>query len=207
MFDVKQLNGEVVAILRGIEAHEVVAHATLMWNAGLRYLEVPLNTASGLDSLQALVKAAPTRVHIGAGSVVRTEQVDAIQKMAVGYALAPWLDASVMRHAIGCGIAFIPGVATPTEAWQAQTLGAAALKAFPAAELGMGFAKALTSVSICLPLMAVGGVGLSATPHFFDQGYSSVGMGSTLYKAGQTLEQTRRNVAELLETWVPPNRP
>ena len=81
----------------------------------------------------------------------------------------------------------MPGFGTATEAFQAYDAGARYLKLFPASTYGPGHVKALKAV---LPadavVMAVGGAGPSNMAEWWAAGARGFGLGSDLYKPGQS---------------------
>ena len=87
----------------------------------------------------------------------------------------------------------MPGFTSPTEAFTAYKAGARWLKLFPAATLGPAHLKQIMAVlpKDALPL-AVGGVGPSAFSEWFDVGARGFGMGSEIYKAGDSPEVVAR---------------
>ena len=60
----------IIAILRGVTPEEVLAVADAILQAGIEKIEVPLNSPSPLDSIEALAKAYDDQALIGAGTVL-----------------------------------------------------------------------------------------------------------------------------------------
>ena len=66
----------LVAILRGVRPDEVDAVGDVLVEAGLRIIEVPLNSPEPLDSIARLQRRHGRHALIGAGTVRRTADVD-----------------------------------------------------------------------------------------------------------------------------------
>ena len=181
----------VIAILRGVRPDEVADHAAALFEAGVRAIEVPLNSPDPLESIARLAKAFGDRCVCGAGTVLSVGQVDAVAEAGGRLIVSPNADPAVIARTVELGLASAPGVATATEAFAAIQAGARHLKLFPAATYGPGHLKQLKAV---LPpgivVLAVGGVGPDAMAEWRAAGALGFGLGSELYKAGQTPAET-----------------
>jgi 2-dehydro-3-deoxyphosphogluconate aldolase/(4S)-4-hydroxy-2-oxoglutarate aldolase len=91
-------------------------------------------------------------------------------------ALAESIDASAAR-----GIPVLAGALTPTEAYEAMTRGATAVKLFPASIGGPGYLKALRDPFPGIPFIAVGGVGIDEATGYWQAGAVAVGVGGPLF--------------------------
>lgn len=179
----------VVAILRGIEPDEAVAIGEALIAAGVRVLEVPLNSPAPLQSISQMATALAGRAVVGAGTVLKEQDVDAVADAGGMIAVAPNTAANVIRHARTRGLEPFPGVMTATETFAALEAGATRLKLFPAASLGTSHLKAVSAV---LPddvsVFAVGGVGAGNLRKWLEAGAAGVGIGSDIYRPGDTAE-------------------
>ena len=145
MPDVVPLSG-LIAILRGIRPEECVAVGQVLYAAGLRVIEVPLNSPQPFDSVRRLRDSLPPDCRVGGGTVLRPEDVDRLHEAGADLIVMPHGDPSVIRAAVQAGMACAPGVATPTEAFAALAAGATALKLFPAEQLAPAVLKAWRAV-------------------------------------------------------------
>jgi 2-dehydro-3-deoxyphosphogalactonate aldolase len=181
----------IVAILRGIRPAEVLEHAEGLFAAGVRGVEVPLNSPDPLESIRLLAGAWGSRMAVGAGTVLDPSQVDAVAKAGGVIIVSPNTNHAVIRRAVQLGLDPAPGFATATEAFQALELGARHLKLFPAVTYGPAHLKQLKAV---LPagaiLWAVGGVGPDNMADWWAAGARAFGLGGELYKAGQPAAET-----------------
>ena len=188
-----------VAILRGVRPEEAAQIGAALWGAGVRLIEVPLNSPDPFVSIERLADAAPAGVTIGAGTVLAPEEVDPVVDAGGALVVAPNLEPAVVRRAREREVAVLPGVATPTEAFRALGLGADGLKLFPGEALPPPVVKAWRAV---LPaktlLLPVGGVTPASVPAWRAAGADGFGVGSALYAPGRSAREVAdRTVAFL----------
>ncbi|EKS9913701.1 2-dehydro-3-deoxy-6-phosphogalactonate aldolase [Burkholderia multivorans] len=184
----------LIAILRGITPAEAAEHGRALYDAGFRLVEVPLNSPAPFDSIAALRRALPDDAIVGAGTVLRAEYVDRVQDAGGALIVMPHADTAVIRRARERGLACAPGVATPTEAFAALANGADVLKMFPAEQLGTAVVKAWRAViDRAVPLVPVGGIAPDNMQPFLAAGANGFGLGSALYRPGQSADTTAAN--------------
>ncbi len=189
---------KLVAILRGLTPAEALPVGEVLWQAGFRIIEVPLNSPSPLQSIQILRQALPQAL-VGAGTVMTVADVHAVHGAGGQLVVSPNCNLEVIRAAVGLGMVCLPGVITPTEAFAALDAGAQGLKFFPADMVPPSAVKAMRAVlpTDCL-LIPVGGISPSNMPAYLQAGASGFGMGSNLYTAGKALEAIRQSAIELI---------
>jgi 2-dehydro-3-deoxyphosphogalactonate aldolase len=178
-------NPDLVAILRGVRPDAVVEIAAALVAAGVRAIEVPLNSPEPFDSIARLAQAFGETCLCGAGTVLTAEAVDCVHAAGGKLIVSPNTDVEVIGRAVALGLEVAPGFATASEAFAAIAAGARTLKLFPAATYGPGHVKALKSV---LPrdvrVLAVGGVGLDDLAAWLAAGADGFGIGGELYRPG-----------------------
>jgi 2-dehydro-3-deoxyphosphogalactonate aldolase len=177
----------VVAILRGIRPGEAVAIAEALVDAGIRLIEVPLNSPDPFDSIAAIQAAFGERALIGAGTVLDVASVDRLAAIGARLLVTPNTDPQVIARGVSHGMEVMPGFMTPSEAFTALRAGARRLKLFPAAVQGTGYLKAIREV---LPrdvgVWAVGGVDTANARDWLNAGAEGVALGGALYRPGTT---------------------
>ena len=175
----------LVAVLRGISPPEVPGVADALTGAGFRVLEVTLNSPDPFDSIRALAARCGATCLVGAGTVIDPSDVARVREAGGRLVVMPHADVAVIREAKRQGLACVPGVATPTEAFAALAAGADALKMFPAEALPPAALKAWRAV---LPkgtlVFAVGGMRPDNLLPYWEAGADGFGTGSNLYKPG-----------------------
>lgn len=189
----------IVAILRGVKPDEVVGVAQALYDAGVRVIEVPLNSPEPLESIARLSRAFGDRCLCGAGTVLTPADVDAVRAAGGKLIVTPNTDPAVIARAVETGLVVMPGFATASEAFAALAAGARSLKLFPAATYGPGHLKALKSVlPSAVPVFAVGGVGPAELAPWLAAGADGFGIGGEIYRPGDTPEAVRRKAGALM---------
>ncbi|RUR55879.1 2-dehydro-3-deoxy-6-phosphogalactonate aldolase [Vreelandella populi] len=192
----------LIGILRGVKPDEAVDIAREVLEAGITQIEVPLNSPDPFTSISLLVEAFGERAVIGAGTVLIPEQVREVYDAGGRLIVSPNCRPSVIEETRRLGMASWPGIVTPSEAFDAIDAGATGLKLFPAVQVGLEGMKAVRAV---LPsgtlLYAVGGVGVDNFTAWRAAGVDGAGLGSALYKPGQTPAEVGRQAKALVAAW------
>ncbi len=189
----------LVAILRGVTPERVVEIGNVLYEAGFRMIEVPLNSPDPFASIAALASCKRPDWIVGAGTVLDVADVVRTQEAGGDLIVAPNCDPDVIRRAVQLGLRIIPGFATATEAFQAIQAGARDLKLFPASTYGPAHLQALRAV---LPksvrILPVGGVGARDIPDWLAAGAGGFGLGSELFRPEYDLADVSRRATELV---------
>lgn len=192
----------LAAILRGLTPDEAPMAGDVLFGAGFRLLEVPLNRPHALECIAILAKMKPADALVGGGTMLTVADVDAVHEAGGQLMVAPNCNPAVIARAASLNMLTAPGVATPTEAFAALEAGARALKIFPAETVGFGGLKAMKAV---LPpdilLWPVGGVTPANMADWLKAGATGFGIGSQLYKPGQGREALELSAAEFIAAW------
>ena len=179
----------LVAILRGLTPQEAPAIGQALVDSGFALIEVPLNSPQPLESIAALAAQHPNHL-IGAGTVLSAAQVREVHAAGGRIIISPHFDPAVVHEAMRLGLACVPGVATPSEAFAALNAGAHALKLFPAELITPTVLKAMRAVLPAdVPLLPVGGITPDNMGSYLNAGANGFGLGSALYKPGQSAQE------------------
>ena len=180
----------LIAILRGLPPDGCAEIGQALVAAGICVVEVPLNSPEPLDAIERLAQTLGDRAIIGAGTVLDPKIVPLIQAAGAKLIISPNVDEAVISTTIASGLISIPGYFTPSEAFQAAHAGAHGLKFFPAEAGRPEVIKAQKAVlPKHLPIFIVGGVAPSDIPLWQQAGADGFGIGSQLYKPGDTAHQ------------------
>lgn len=191
----------LVAILRGLRPEEAPAIGDVLVEAGFRLIEVPLNSPQPLDSIASLRKRFPDAV-IGAGTVLTPAEARDVASAGGELVVAPNFDLEVVAETVRLGLASLPGILTPTEAFAALKAGAHGLKLFPAELASPAVVKALLAVlPKGTPLVPVGGIGADNFSAWRAAGAAGFGLGSSLYKPGDDAATVRIKAAAIVSAW------
>ena len=192
----------VVAILRGVQPARVIEVANVLFAAGIRFIEVPLNSPDPFTSIGKLVAARGSDCLIGSGTVLDVAAVRNTHAAGGRLIVAPNCDPEVIREGLRLGMTVLPGIATATEAFTAIRAGATHLKLFPAATYGPGHLRALRAVLPAgVSVWPVGGVGVGDIPGWLAAGASGFGFGSELFRpeySSSDIEQRAQQLTHAL---------
>lgn len=190
----------LIAIIRGVRPEEAEAIGDAIYEGGIRIVEVPLNSPDPIRSIGLLAKRFGENMLVGAGTVLTVEDVQRVKDAGGRIIVSPDTNVDVISAAAGAGLVSSPGYFTPSEAFTALRAGAHALKLFPAEGASPAVLKAqLAVIPRGVPVIVVGGVAPDNMQPWIDVGAAGFGLGSGLYKPGQsaadTLEKARAYVA------------
>ena len=189
----------LIAILRGVTPNEVVAIGAALHEAGIAIVEVPMNSPDPVESIRRLVQQFGTQMLIGAGTVMTPDQVDEIDAYGGRLIVTPHAAGAVVLQAKHHGMIACPGFATPTEAFAMLEAGADGIKLFPAEAASPAVLKGIRAVlpqgTLVLP---VGGIDAGNMRPWLDAGAAGFGIGSSIYKAGDTADIVTAKAAKLV---------
>lgn len=192
----------LVAILRGITPAEAGDVGQALVAAGWCLLEVPLNSPQPLQSIEQLARAFPQAL-VGAGTVRTADEVRRVHAAGGRLIVSPHFDRHVVEAAAQLGLACLPGVATPSEAFAALDAGASGLKLFPAEMIPPAAVKAMRAV---LPpqalLLPVGGITTADMAAYRAAGASGFGIGSALYQPGKAAGAVAASARQFADAWA-----
>ena len=187
-FDAYLKEMPIVAILRGITSNEIAPVCDALYDAGIKLLEIPLNTPDAFTCIKKAVEHCGTRQMVGAGTVLTGEDVIRVKEAGGKFIISPNTDEEVIRKTKELSLISIPGFFTASEGFKAVKSGADYLKLFPAT-LGPSYIKDLQAV-IKTPIMAVGGVTKENFASFLSVACGA-GIGGAIYKPGKKLSEIR----------------
>ena len=170
----------IVPVVRAKSADVLVDLAKALIAGGVPVAEVTLTVPGAIDGIRKLVATFGKDLLVGVGSVTRVEQVEEAVAAGAEFVVGPVLIPEVIAAARKCGKVVVPGALTPTEAFQAHTLGADIVKIFPANVGGPAYFKAILAPMPFLKLMPTGGVDLDTAGAFIKAGAVTLGAGTSL---------------------------
>lgn len=183
----------LVAIIRGITPGEADAVGDALVEAGIRIIEVPLNSPDPFSSIERLVRRVGDAATVGAGTVLDPDDVRRLSEIGAELVVSPHVDAEVIAATVAHGMVSSPGFFTPTEAFRAIAAGAGVLKLFPAEAATPTVLKSqLAVIPPNVPVLAVGGITPDTVEPWLAAGAAGFGLGSGLYTAGLGPDEVRR---------------
>jgi len=171
---------QIIAIIRGDLCGLGIQIGEVLHAAGITAMEVSLVSPDAVATIQLLAQQFGDRAAIGAGTVLRSDEVDQVYDAGASFIVSPNCNEAVISRTLQRGMASFPGAYTATEITHATELGADAVKLFPAVSLGPGYVSALRAPFPALRLVPTGGINLSNIRQYLEAGAVAVGVGSEL---------------------------
>lgn len=171
----------LVGIIRNVSPEDVKRILPIYREAGLTTVEITMNTPGATDMIRYALENEHYGLNIGAGTVCTKEDLDAALEAGAQFIVTPVLSKKVVKSCVKKGVPVFPGAYTPTEIFQAWSLGASMVKIYPATALGPGYIKDLKSPMNQLKLLPTGGVSLENMDAFLKAGANGLGIGGQLF--------------------------
>ena len=89
--------GRIVAILRGDFAGREVEIASILYDAGITAVEVTLNSPGAFDAIRKIADRLGTNVAVGAGTVLRAQEVEQVAISGGSFIVSPNRDIHVIE--------------------------------------------------------------------------------------------------------------
>ncbi len=192
----------LIAILRGVKESEIIAIGDALFDAGFRFIEIPLNSPMPLKSIEKLSQHLGDKAWIGAGTVLNAQQVRDVYQAGGRLIVSPNFSAEVVTTTKSQAQTMLsfPGVLTASECFAALAAGADGLKLFPAEASSPSVLKALRAViPSSVAVFPVGGVTPDNMDVWIKAGASGFGLGSALYKAGDNSDVVAQNATQFMQ--------
>ena len=171
----------------------------VLFAAGFRIIEVPLNSPEALRSIARLSQRLGDAAIVGAGTVLTTDEVAQVRDAGGTLIVSPNTDPAVIEASVEKGLTCLPGFFTPSEAFKAIAAGAHGLKLFPADSASPSFLKALRAVlPPVVPVLSVGGIRPQDIQAWQRAGAAGFGLGSALYAPGSKTEEIATKAKEFV---------
>lgn len=177
---------KIIVIVRGIEKEKLIPLVEAMYQGGIRLLEVTFDASGKVsdketaENIRMLVQAFDGRMYIGAGTVLKPEQVQLVKEAGGSFIISPNIDKEVIAKTRELSLVSMPGALTPSEICVADGYGADFVKLFPASNFGPDYVKAVKAPLSHIKLTVVGGINENNMSEYIKVGVSGFGVGANI---------------------------
>ncbi|KXH73125.1 MAG: hypothetical protein AM326_10740 [Candidatus Thorarchaeota archaeon SMTZ-45] len=156
-----------------------VAEAFL--EGGINIIEVTMSVPGAIDVVKQLIENYGDKVLIGTGTVLDGIMAEEVIKAGSEFIVSPNYSQDLIETAKKHSKPIIPGALTPTEIYNAYSMGADAVKVFPCGNIGgADYIKAIRAPLPDIPLVPTGGVDLETAGPMLDAGAYALGVGGAI---------------------------
>ena len=170
----------VVAVLRGVEADQLIGITDALREGGVTAVEITADTPDVAGKLGEVTSSFGDEVVVGTGTVLDSETARATLMAGAEFVVSPSLHEDVIETCNRYGAVTAPGVMTPTEAVRGYEAGADFVKVFPAKTVGPAHLGAMKGPLGQIPMMPTGGVSPDNAGDYVKAGAFAVGAGGAL---------------------------
>lgn len=171
----------LVGIVRHLTIDDIIQLLPLYRDAGLTTIEMTMNTPGAESLIRYAREHYADSLNVGAGTVCTTADLTKALAAGAQFVVTPIVSKPVIRGGVRRGVPIVAGAFTPSEIYEAWSLGAAMVKVFPATSLGPGYIKDVKAPLDQIKLLPTGGVTLLNLSEFMRAGAVGVGVGGQLF--------------------------
>ncbi len=172
----------ILGILRGIDIESIEPLVEASISAGLKTIEITMNTRGAATLIEKAVAIAGKRLTVGAGTVLSVKSLEIACAAGATFIVTPVLVEDVMKYCVKNKIPVFPGALTPFEIYNAWNAGATMVKVFPSGSFGAKYLKEIKGPFNDIQLLACGGVTLENMKEYFASGASAIAFGESIFK-------------------------
>jgi 2-dehydro-3-deoxyphosphogluconate aldolase/(4S)-4-hydroxy-2-oxoglutarate aldolase len=189
------IESRIIPIARRLSVADAMVLGEVLVAKGIPVVEV---TMDGEDAEASIRELTDMGLSVGAGTVFTLPEANAALKAGASFLVSPHTDPDLILYAQNREVPIFPGAVTPTEVRTAWTLGASAIKLFPASMGGPGLLATLRGPFSDVPFIPTGGIDAGNAGDYLAAGAVAVGVGSWLTAVGDAeaiadrAEQLRR---------------
>ena len=187
----------LLAVIRGPSAGLTVQMVEALIKGGVLGIEITYSTPDAESVVKTLSEKFGDRIVLGMGTLTKTDQAESAKAAGANFLVSPICEPALVKSMVASGLLTMAGALTPTEVFQAYSLGTDVVKIFPGSLGGPAYVKALKGPFPYIPMMPTGGVSAANAADWFKAGVVAVGAGSELCppdlaKAGKFDEITQK---------------
>ena len=179
----------VLGILRGVPENALEGVVEAGIRAGLKFIEITLNTPQAPDLISRAVEKFSNSMCIGGGTVLSVADAESAASAGAAFLVSPSLNLEVADFCNERRLPYFPGAFTPTEIESAWRAGAYMVKVFPASQLGPRYFNEIKGPFNDIKLLAVGGVHADNIADYLSAGASAVAVGGSIFSKSRMENQ------------------
>jgi len=172
----------LLGILRGIPLSTVDPIAEVSIAAGLKAIEITMNTDSAPKLIKQMHAACNGKMAVGAGTVLTLDALQSALDSGASFIVMPVVIPAIIEYCTDRNIPVFPGALTPNEIYTAWNLGATMVKVFPAAAFGPSYLSEIKGPFNDIELLACGGISTQTLADYFNKGASAAAFGASIFK-------------------------
>lgn len=147
----------IVPVVAIQKAEDSMQLADAFIEGGLPCAEITFRTAAALDAMRIMARRED--ILVGAGTVLRVDQVKAAVDVGARFMVSPGFNPKVVGYCVENKITVTPGICTPSDIEAALDFGLEVLKFFPAAAFGgLKTLKAMSGPYTTVKFVPTGGI-------------------------------------------------
>lgn len=170
----------ILAVIRGPSPELTMQMVDALLAGGIKGIEITYSTPNAEAVVAKLKQKYGNELLLGMGTLTKPEQVTSARAAGAAFLVSPICNPELVTAMASSGLVSMAGALTPTEVFQAYSLGSDVVKVFPGSLTGPGYIKALKGPFPYIPMMPTGGVSESNVKDWFAAGVVAVGAGSEL---------------------------
>ena len=204
--DIKKFKAlPLMGIIRGLPPDRAADFADCVISAGLKTLEVTMNSEGAGGVLKIIKKTSGGKLMLGAGTVLSAGDLNEALDAGAEFIVMPTLVEDVAALCVKRNIPVFPGALTPQEIHRAWLAGASMVKVFPAKFFGPAYFKEIKGPFNDIELLACGGVNAGNIKEFFSSGALATALGGSIFSkdliASGDFETIADSIKELISSY------
>lgn len=192
----------IVGIMRNIPPQHLETMVKLYASAGLKTLEITMNSDNAAETISNLVNNFGHDLNIGAGTVCSSKDLEIALNAGAQFIVTPVLNKKVIKTCVAKQVPIFPGAYTPSEIYKAWRWGASMVKIFPATKLGPEFIKDVLAPLNQVKLLPTGGISLDNFTHYLKAGATGLGVGSEIFAKELIVQENWLELEKLFADFV-----
>lgn len=204
----KILKEKIIVIVRGVGKNNILPFAKAVYEGGVRAIELtydasnPEKDQENAENIKMLVDYFGDKMLIGAGTVIRENQVELTKKAGGSFIISPDTNENIIKKTCELNMVSIPGALTPTEIQTAHLAGADFVKLFPVSIFGPQYVKDVKAPLSHIRILAVGGINEKNISDYLAAGAVGFGIGSNIVNKKLIETEDFNGITELTKKFL-----